>query len=78
MALSDTSFYRGGGQPYGSPLWADCEEFTEENLKGIDYDWQIVGHNQLKNDNEVFFGNVIDIDCHHPFALTSDSDLVKL
>lgn len=78
MALSDTSFYRRGSQLYGSPLWADSEEFTKENLKVIDYDWQIAGHNQLKDDNEAVFGNVIDIDCHHPFALTSELDLVKL
>lgn len=78
LALSDVSFYRSGGQPYGSPLWADSEEYTEGNLKGIDYDWQIVGHNQLKDDNEAIFGNVIDLDCHHAFALTSELDLVKL
>lgn len=76
-ALSDVSFYRGGGQPYGSPLWVDSDEFTVENLKGIDYDWQIVGHNQL-DDDEAILGNVIDLDCHHPFALTSEMDLVKL
>lgn len=77
MALSDTSFYRGGGQPYGSPLWADTEEFTEDAL-GIGYDWQIVGHNQLQVDDAVPFGNIIDLDCHHAFALTSDLDLIKL
>lgn len=77
FALSDVSFYRSGGQPYGSPLWADSEELTEENLKDIDYDWQIVGHNQL-NDDKAVFGNVIDLDCHHPFVLTSDMELEKL
>lgn len=77
LALSDVSFYRGGCQPYGSPVWADREELTEENLKDIDYDFQIVGHNQL-NDDKAVFGNVIDLDCHHPFVLTSNMELEKL
>lgn len=77
MALSDVSFYRGGGQAYGSPLWADSEEFTDDAL-GIGYDLQIVGHNQLHDDKPAAFGNIIDIDCHHTFALTSELDLVKL
>lgn len=78
FALADVSFYRGGGQPFGSPLWADSEEFTDENIKEIGYDWQIVGHNQLKNENEAVFGNIIDLDCHHAFALTSELELIKL
>lgn len=77
MALSDTSFYRGGGQPYGSPLWADSEEFTDDAIN-IGYDLQIVGHNQLNTDNLSVYGNIVDLDCHHPFALTSDFDFVQL
>lgn len=77
-ALSDVSFYRGGGQPYGSPLWADSEEFTNDNIKDIPYDWQIVGHNQQKDDEIKTFGNIIDIDCHHVFALTKEIKLIKL
>lgn len=78
MALSDTSFYRGGGQPYGSPLWADSEEFTNENIKDIPYDWQIAGHNQQKDDKAKTFGNIIDLDCHHAFVLTPEIKLIKL
>lgn len=76
-ALSDVSFYRGGGQPYGSPLWADREEFANEAI-GIGYNLQIVGHNQLPDDNLAVYGNIVDLDCHHPFALTSDLDFVRL
>lgn len=77
LALCDTSFYRGGGQAYGSPLWADCEEFTNDAIK-IGYDLQIVGHNQLETNEPAVFGNIVDLDCHHPFALTSDLELIKL
>lgn len=77
FALSDVSFYRSGGQPYGSPLWADSEEFTDDAID-IGYDWQIVGHNQIKNEEPSTFGNVIDLDCHHAFALTSELELEKL
>ncbi len=77
-ALSDISFYRGGRQQYGGPLWADSREFTLNNLKGIDYDMQIVGHNQLMGDVPETHCNVIDLDCHHPFAITSELNLIKL
>lgn len=77
-ALSDISFYRGGREMYGGPLWADYHEFTFDHLKGIDYDMQIVGHNQLMGDAPETFSNVIDLDCHHPFALTAELGLIKL
>lgn len=77
-ALSDVSFFRGGGQPYGSPLWADSEEFTNDNIKDIPYDWQIAGHNQQKDDDLKTFGNIKDLDCHHAFALTTEIKLIKL
>lgn len=77
-ALSDVSFYRGGGQPYGSPLWADSEEFTNENIKDIPYDLQIVGHNQQRDDEFKTYGNIVDLDCHHAFALTTEIKFIKL
>lgn len=76
--LSDISIYRLGNADYGSPLWADINEFTNENLSHLDYDLQIAGHNQLMNDHASAFGNIIDLDCHHPFAITSELNLEKI
>lgn len=77
-ALSDVSFYRLGEADYGSPLWADVNEFTNANLVKLDYDFQIAGHNQLMDDHASAFGNVVDLDCHHPFALTSNLEIIRI
>lgn len=77
-ALSDVSYYRLGEAEYGSPLWADINEFANKNLVRLNYDFQIAGHNQLMDDHASAFGNVVDLDCHHPFALTSDLKIIKI
>lgn len=77
-ALADVSFYRLGDADYGSPLWADINEFTNKNLVRLDYDFQIAGHNQLMDDHASAFGNVVDLDCHRPFALTKELDIIEI
>lgn len=77
-ALAEVSEYRGGISDYRSPLWADRHEFNEKSLDNIGYDLQIVGHNQLHNDKPARYCNVVDLDCHHPFALTEKLRLRKI
>lgn len=42
------SFYRGGYDPFGSPIWADMNEIKEDNTNLIPSpDYSIFGHTQL-------------------------------
>jgi predicted phosphodiesterase len=45
--LEDISFHRKGNELYGSPIWADEDEFKEERL--IENHHQIVGHSKVIN-----------------------------
>lgn len=77
-ALADISAFRNGYEAYGSVLWADRGEFTHDALEGVPFDRQIVGHNQFSGNEALTLGTVSIIDCHHPFALTADLQLVRI
>lgn len=80
LALAECDFYRGGNHSYGSPLWADMRQRDEhENeLKDFGYDYQIIGHTQIRNDKPIILDAIADLDCRRPFALTSDITLIKI
>lgn len=79
-ALAECDFYRGGFSDYGSPLWADMRQrkVHENEIKDLGYDYQIVGHTQVRADNPVIFDSIADLDCRHPFALTEDFKFAKI
>lgn len=63
-ALGDVSFYRGGLDEAGSPVWADILEFEDVQTGSF----QVVGHTQLK-DAPQWIGDVLCIDCRRHFLL---------
>lgn len=74
-ALRNVSEWRGGDWPFGSIVWADIREFTEEgtDTPGL---IQIVGHTMLDNGPvTVGGGALICIDCKRAFALTDEGQL---
>lgn len=70
--LADVSYLRGGPSSFGSMVWADIREFTEDGSEtpGI---VQIVGHT-LIDDGPVMVGDgeVFCLDCRKAFMLTED------
>lgn len=61
-ALSYCSYYRGGADAYGSPIWADVREAQETA------DWyQIFGHTQLKD--AYISATFADLDCRKCFKI---------
>ena len=69
---------RDGCESDGSELWADRGEWTHDALEDVPFDRQIVGHNQFSGNEALTLGTVSIIDCHHPFALTADLQLVRI
>lgn len=80
MALAECDRYRGGYLDYGSPLWADMRQRREHDndLEGLDFDYQVVGHTQILDNEPIIFDHIADLDCHHAFALTSDFHFEKI
>lgn len=79
-ALAECDFYRGGYNEYGSPLWADMRQWEEHAspLKDFGYDYQVVGHTQIVGDDPIILDGIADLDCRHPFALTSELRFEKI
>lgn len=72
-ALAECDFYRGGNLDYGSPLWADIRQRKshENELKDFGYDYQIVGHTQIRDDGPIILDAIADLDSRCTYALTS-------
>ena len=74
-ALGEASAYRGGDNPYGSMVWADCleQEETENRLPGI---VQIFGHTRMEApwnlDDKVYC-----LDCRRCFYLDGADGTVR-
>lgn len=77
-ALADISPWRGGDSSFGSMVWADIREHTEEGSEtpGI---IQIVGHTLLE-EGPVMVGNgdVFCLDCRRAFVLTDGGKIVEV
>ena len=67
-ALGDVSMYRGGGDEFGSMIWADAKEqgHEENQLPGV---VQIFGHTQLRRPFN-FEDRIYCLDCRKCFRLS--------
>jgi hypothetical protein len=72
---NDFSYYRGGYEDIGSPIWADIREFvnTDEKLFPENI-MQIVGHTQLSKD-KIELKNICCIDSRQPFVITKNNEI---
>ena len=88
-SLGDVSHYRGGYTPYGSMVWADCDEFnTTPETPYI----QVFGHTQQLNfvgtnifdqkwepgKPKVLGDNNVCLDCHQCFFIDENGDIRNL
>lgn len=66
--LSQVPYSRWGRYDYGSPVWADVEDFIddEEELEGY---YQVFGHTQLKS-APIIMQHFACMDCRRAFRLT--------
>lgn len=74
-SFNEYSYYRGGYDRYGSPIWCDVREFMKlkENKATVK---QIIGHTQLVAD-KVDTSNVTCIDSRQVFVLTKNNNIEK-
>lgn len=71
------SFYRGGYDPFGSPIWADMNEIKEDNTNLIPTpDYSIFGHTQLQT--ALITEKWANLDSRQAFVLTSDLKFIKI
>lgn len=71
------SFYRGGYDPFGSPIWADMNEIKEDNKNLIPTpDYSIFGHTQLPT--ALITEKWANLDSRQAFVLTSDLKFKKI
>jgi hypothetical protein len=78
-AFHEASKYRGGYHDAGSPLWADYDEFCDEEEKGEYFDndiIQIIGHTQLKKDEPLTKGKCHLLD-NRQLYLLKDNKITK-
>lgn len=73
--LTHTSPWRGGYDPFGSPIWADMREINDNILPTVDY--SIFGHTQL-HEGAVITDRWANLDCRKAFLLTSDLKLTQI
>jgi len=66
-ALGDVSFYRGGGDPFGSMVWADVNEHMDEGNRFPEV-VQVFGHT-MDSQPVVCRERVYCLDCSRPFIL---------
>lgn len=74
--LGQISPYRGGDDPFGSPVWADVHEVEEDNLLPT-VDLSIFAHTQLKS-NPIITPKWACLDCRKAFILTSNLTFVPI
>jgi len=67
--LNHVSYYRGGIEDYGSPVWAHYEEWS---LEHYEYDgwYQIFGHSQMRQ-GPVISNYWANLDCRRAFELNN-------
>ena len=70
-SFNDITFYRGGYDRGGSPIWADIREFADKTMSFNENIKQIVGHTQLIKD-KFEINNVVCIDSRQAFVLIKD------
>jgi UDP-2,3-diacylglucosamine pyrophosphatase LpxH len=74
-SFNDITWYRGGYDRYGSPIWADIREFTDKTIEFKDKNVrQIVGHTQLIRDKFETNG-VYCIDSRQTFIITNNNEI---
>ena len=72
--LNIISFYRGGWQNYGSPLWADINEHLNWD-EPLEYDYyQIFGHTHIKK--PVITKSWACLDCDRAFILDTETNKI--
>ncbi len=76
QALADIPYSRWGRSPYGSPVWSDVEDMSDEFYE-IPNIYQIYGHSQQETD-PVIGKHFASLDCHRSFRLTEDGNLQVL
>lgn len=74
--LGYISWYRGGYDVVGSPVWADLREVDESNLIPT-ADLSIFGHTQLKRDPYIK-DRFACLDCRRAFRLTRDLHIQEI
>ncbi len=74
--LSDLSHSRRGYSAYGSPIWNDIEDMSDdpEDFPGW---YQIFGHSQQESE-PVIGENVACLDCRRAFRLAENGDIKEL
>ncbi|MDR1675134.1 MAG: metallophosphoesterase [Tannerella sp.] len=75
-AFYEASLHRGGIDDYGSPLWADVNEYGEEPEPFDKEIIQIIGHTQIKNPDPIFIKNVRMLD-NAQLYLLKDGEIEK-
>lgn len=74
---NDYTYYRGGYDRAGSPVWADIREYSNINDSQLpDNLTQIVGHTQLVKD-KIEFKGICCIDSRQAFVITKDNKIEK-
>lgn len=71
--LTHMSFYRGGIDEFGSPIWADMREIKDNIIPTVDY--SIFAHTQLAE--PVITDSWANIDCRRAFILTPHLKLIE-
>jgi len=77
--VMDYSWERGGVMEYGSPVWADVDEFmTNDAVSTLPKEiYQIFGHTQ-QIENPVFGERYCCLDCRRAFLLTKSGVVVEI
>lgn len=75
--LKYLTFYRGGNDPCGSPVWADLREIEIDGKEIVDtVDYSIFAHTGL--DSPKITSRWADLDCRRAFRLTPDLRIVDI
>ncbi len=74
QALDDVSFWRGGGDPCSSMVWADAHEFAAADPPAPPY--QVFGHTQLACD-PIITPSFACLDCRRPFRLNETDGTIS-
>jgi len=71
MPFSEISYYRGGLSAFGSPLWADIDEFVDESEPFNNDIIQVVGHTQNMRTTSLKIKNVRLLDNRQLYLLSN-------
>lgn len=76
-ALCDVSMYRGGGDPAGSVVWADVNEYYDNDGPLPGY-IQVVGHTQHPGGPVEVDGKLWCLDCARAFSINDKGQIGQL